>query len=208
MLRDQASIDINRPIQEVFAFLSNLDKPEGRAFGETQQIPEGPIRAGTVFEYQGKGIMGGMRARTLVMEYVPNRKLTLEQTVSGCFSSRAIYSYTLEQVGPDTRLTLLMERNTRGLFKPFEWLMSSFPSPVGMSMVEMALSSLKTTLQARPRIAEASEPELEEAPIDETQDAFAPERGSPSLSAIPRLSRKSPGHLMARAWPQQVRMRA
>ncbi len=117
MLRDQGTIIIKRPMEEVFAALSRqrsssawlrLDAP-GQAAQE-------PLRAGSRLEYPGRGFWRG-RTVLEVTEYAPEQALTLRHRVAGCLGARGRSSYALEPAAGGTSVTLTLEMEGAGLLR-------------------------------------------------------------------------------------------
>ena len=144
MVRVEASVVINRPLEEVFAFASNHENNMEwqSAVSEVEKTSEGPIGVGTT--YRGADRLLGQRIEwtSEVVGYDVNRKvefkidagpLQLEETV------------TFEPVDGGTRVTPVYEGDPGGFFK--------LAAPVMVRMfqgqVQGNLDNLRSVLEAR-----------------------------------------------------------
>lgn len=109
-------IVINRPIEEVFALLSNYENNSKWASGsmEHKKLSPGPIGVGT--KWQGSGKFLGQRMETVseVTEYEPNRKYS-QKTISGSFPFEVRMIF--ERVERGTRVNVTVEGEPGGFFK-------------------------------------------------------------------------------------------
>ena len=116
MVKVEGSVVINRPIEEVFAFLNNPDNTSqwrGSVL-ESKQTSEGPPGVGTTG--QGVSQFLGRRSESTweITEYELNRKVTSKST-SGPVPYEL--SATFESVDEGTRVTLVGEFEVGGFFK-------------------------------------------------------------------------------------------
>jgi len=116
MLRIEASVVINRPVEEVFEFVTNPENdPQWRSgFLESKQTSEGPKGVGTteqgVVQLLGRRIEWTAEAT----EYEPNKKVK-DKVAAGPMSAEQ--SQTFEPVEGGTRFTLVLEGETGGFFR-------------------------------------------------------------------------------------------
>jgi uncharacterized membrane protein len=112
----EMSIVINRPIEEVFAVLANLENDiKWRSeWVETRKTSEGPIGVGSTFCLTGEFL--GRRVPTIykVIEYEPNRRAAWK-AVSGPLPLK--FQRTFEGVEGGTHFTIRYEAEVRGVFK-------------------------------------------------------------------------------------------
>ena len=112
----EMSIVINRPIEEVFAVLANLENDiKWRSeWVETRKTSEGPIGVGSTFCLTGEFL--GRRVPTTyeVIEYEPNRSAAWK-VVSGPLPLK--FQRTFEPVEGGTCFTIRYEVEVRGFFK-------------------------------------------------------------------------------------------
>src|SRR3990172_7582724 len=112
----ELTIVINRPIEEAFGFLSNLENDiKWRSeWVETKNTSGGSLGVGATFLLVGKFL--GRRIETLyeVIEYEPNLSAAWK-TVSGPLP--LTFQRTFERVEGGTRFTIRYEPEVRGFFK-------------------------------------------------------------------------------------------
>ena len=112
----ELSVVINRPIEEVFGFLANLenDVKWRSEWVETKNMSGGSLGVGATFRLTGEFL--GRRVPTIyeVIEYEPNRSAAWK-TVSGPLPLK--FQRTFEHGEGGTRFTIKYEAEVRGLFK-------------------------------------------------------------------------------------------
>ena len=116
MVKVEGTIVINRPIEEVFAFLTNPDNAplwQGSVL-ESKQTSEGPVGVGTSGQMVSQFLGRRMESTWEVTEYELNRKATLKST-SGPVPYKQ--SATVESVDEGTKATLVAEYEVGGFFK-------------------------------------------------------------------------------------------
>jgi len=106
------TVMIARPIQDVFAFLSDLENiPKWNyAIVETRKVSEGPVGLGTIYQ-QVRSVPSRSEERLEVTAYDPPRHLEIRGQL-GPFLSRL--SYALDGTGEGTRVTNSVELELRG----------------------------------------------------------------------------------------------
>ena len=143
MATAEMSTTINRPVQDVFAVISNVeDNPKwSSAALEVKQTSAGPIGVGTTAHFVGKFIGRRMESDSVVTEFEPNRKYSWESK-SGPFPLRG--SFTFEPVEGGTRVNAFFEAEPGGFFKLAE------PLFVGMAKRQFQgdLANLKDLMEA------------------------------------------------------------
>jgi len=116
MLELELTTVINRPIEEAFGFLSNLENDiKWRSeWVETKHTSGGSPGVGATFSLVGKFL--GRRVPTIyeVIEYEPNRSAAWK-TVSSPLP--LTFRRTFERVEGGTRFTIRYEAELRGFFK-------------------------------------------------------------------------------------------
>jgi uncharacterized protein YndB with AHSA1/START domain len=122
MTKLESSVVINRPPEEVFAFVTdpgNMTQWMAELV-EGKQTSEGPLGVGTTLSAVAKPL--GRRAESTqeVVEYEPNSKYAFKST-SGPVASQD--NYTFEPVAGGTKLTRVAEAEMSGFFKLAEPLM-------------------------------------------------------------------------------------
>jgi uncharacterized protein YndB with AHSA1/START domain len=112
----EGSITINRPVEEVFAFLEdieNLAKWNEQA-GQAEQTSQGPMGVGTTYRGSSEFMGRKMEWTSEITEYEPNRKVA--QTLDLGPAEMAM-SWVLEPVEGGTKFTIISEGEMGGLAK-------------------------------------------------------------------------------------------
>src|SRR5919199_5827947 len=111
MMNVKRTITIHRPIEEVFAYLCDLEQgPRPISAQQTaQRTSAGPIGVGTTFAISGK-LVPWSRA-CAITEFEPNRRLAW-QMMSG---AHATTTWDLEPSGPSTRVTFTRVADPHGV---------------------------------------------------------------------------------------------
>jgi len=124
MVTNEMIITINRPVEEVFAYISDLQNGPKWQPGlvETRRITEGPEGIGT--QYTGVRKFMGRRMESVVQftTYEPNKKIVFK-SISG--SSPLEQSFLFESTAEGTRLTSRLELQMSGLMGLAEPLIAS-----------------------------------------------------------------------------------
>jgi len=140
----ELSIVINRPTEEVFAVLANLenDIKWRREWVETKKTSEGPLGVGATFRLVSEFL--GRRIPTVyeVTEYEPNQ-ITAWKAVSGPLP--LTFRRTFESVEGGTRVTIRYEAEVRGFIKLAEPLLVR----AGKRQLEGDFPKLKGLMEAR-----------------------------------------------------------
>lgn len=154
MVHGQGSTIINRPVEEVFAFLPvavtnpSLNNPRLSHAAFWQQVPAGVIEKGTTFTYQPQE--ANMQTITEVIGFEPNQSISLQQNTSGCLYARGVTRYNLEPAAEGTRVTITMEAEAKGWL----WLIFAVFNLPGMNKLAIVanLRALKGRIEAQPFI--------------------------------------------------------
>lgn len=143
MIRIEHSVVINRPIEEVFAFVTDIDKMSQWALElrEAKKTSEGPVGVGTTFSGVVQLLGRRMENNHEVTEYEPNRKYSFK-TTSGPVPMEA--ESTFESVAGGTRVTILAEAEPGGFFKLAEPIFAR----TAQRQYETNLATLKDLLEA------------------------------------------------------------
>ena len=106
------TVMIARPIEDVFAFLSDLENiPKWNyAIVETRKISEGPLGVGTVY-HQVRSVPNRSEERLEITTYDPPRQLEIRGQL-GPLASRLFYA--LDATPEGTRVTNTVELELRG----------------------------------------------------------------------------------------------
>jgi uncharacterized protein YndB with AHSA1/START domain len=121
------SIEIQRPVEEVFAFVTDArNNPRWQSAAglqQTQQTPEDPVGVGTRITETWRFMGRSSEATSEVTEYEPNKKYT-RRLIAGT-SPIACGEYTFEPVAEGTRWTFEVTIQANGLFAIAEPLLAN-----------------------------------------------------------------------------------
>lgn len=137
------SINIQRPIHQVFDFVSNFenDKYWWKSVTKTQKLTPGPVGVGTTFDQVAKVLFVTVHNRLCVTEYHPPDMIA-SRNESPQLAYDVQYHFTVE--GDTTKYTLTADLEPKGVLK---WLL-----PITMSALYRELrvyfQALKTYLEA------------------------------------------------------------
>ena len=111
----ECSVTINRPIEEVFAFVSNYenDPKWSSATVEAKKTSEGPIGVGTTWLNVSKVLGRRVESEIEYIEYELNRKIAIKQT-TGLYPHT--FHVTLELVEGGTKINFAGEFELGGFF--------------------------------------------------------------------------------------------
>ena len=144
MIKNEKSIIIQRPIEEVFAFVSDLQNATQWQSGvlEVRRVTEGPLGIGTQFAFVRKFMGRKMEAISEFVAYEPNSKVVFKNN-SGPMDFEN--SYLFEATDECTRLTSILEMQPKGFISLAEPLIDA-----GLKReMETAFGDLKDLLESR-----------------------------------------------------------
>ena len=115
MAHSQASIEIKRPAEDVFAYAADVGHfPEWSSEAiEAQQISEGPLRVGTQIRAVGKFLGRRVEQTVEITAYEPSTRFAFK-SVSGPFKSEL--SVTFESIDGSTKVTEAVDVESGGFF--------------------------------------------------------------------------------------------
>ena len=146
MIDVEASVVVDRPLDEVFAYVADLtNNPawEGN-FVAVEQATPGPVGVGTVFNCQLKVPGQRVTSRIELTAFEPGRRIAFRGDQPA--SAKPVGSITFEAVPGGTKVTTLPRPEMGGLLKLLEPLMAGY---VRRSNAKH-LAALKALLEARP----------------------------------------------------------
>lgn len=148
MARVEASVLIDRPLEEVFAFVRNpVDHPQWEtAQFDVEQTSEGPLGVGTTFRGRIRLLGVPISWRAKCTAYETDRGLEFNVN-AGALQLREIL--TLEPTGVGTRFTIVYEGELRGLVR----LAGPLAVCIFQRQVEGDLANLRGALEARAEAA-------------------------------------------------------
>ena len=132
MINVEVSTVINRPIGEVFDFLSNMENNMKwrTSQQEVKKLSVGPIGVGTTYRMVNHVLGRRLETEAEVIEYEPHRKYT-SRDKSGNLPLEA--QRIFEPVDGGTRVTLKLKADPSGVFK--------IGAPLFASMAKRSLES-------------------------------------------------------------------
>ena len=144
MITIEHSVVINRPIEDVFAFLSNIENESQWQTGlvESAQTSQGPLGVGTTGREVRQFLGRRMESTYEITQYEQNRKLGFK-TTSGPIPMEG--GYTLESAEGGTKLDFLMQGEAGGFFKLAEPILARMVR----RQIESDFGNLKDLLEAR-----------------------------------------------------------
>jgi Polyketide cyclase / dehydrase and lipid transport. len=124
MIKVENSGIINRPIEEVFAFVGDLTNAPQWQSGlvEVRRTTDGPLRVGTTHTFVRNFMGRKMEANNEYIAYEPNKRITFKST-SG--PVRFEFSYLFESTAEGTKLTGKMQMQATGLLRLAEPLIAA-----------------------------------------------------------------------------------
>ena len=143
MVKLETSTVINRPLEEVFALLSNAENDPKWQSGtiESKKTSDGPIGVGTTWRRVSQLIGRRIESESEFTEYELNRKLAFKSKSGPIqFESRM----TFERVEGGTRINTKFEAEIGGFFKLAEPLVVS----MGKRQLEGDFANLKDLMEA------------------------------------------------------------
>ena len=144
MIRIDNSVVINRPVDQVFEFVANIENlPEWAGpVLEAKQTSVGPASVGTTQSQVGKFLGQRLEISLEVTEHEPNKKISAKST-SGPFPIEV--HYTFEPVAEGTRMKMGRHVDPRGFFKLAEPIIARMLK----RQAETDISNLKDLLEAQ-----------------------------------------------------------
>jgi uncharacterized membrane protein len=136
------SIVINRPVEEVFAYLADISNwPQwNEAVGNVAQTPPGALAVGTTLRGASE-VMGRIMERSSeILEYEPNKKVAQKMHVG---PTEVQASWLFEPVEGGTRLIMRSQGETSGPFK----LAGPLMDRAAKKQIEENLARLKAVLE-------------------------------------------------------------
>lgn len=143
MAQMEISTTIKRPVEDVWAVISNVENnPKwSSAALEAKQTSPGPIGVGTTARFVGKFLGRRIQSDSVVTEFEANRKYSFESK-SGPFPIKG--SNTVEQIEGGTRVTATFDVEPGGFFKLAEPLVMS----MAKRQLQGDLDNLKDLMEA------------------------------------------------------------
>ena len=126
MINIEESIVINRPVAEVFAFVTNFENlPQWESnFRKVRLLASTPTGVGTTYQCDLKLPGQTATSKFEITEYEVNKKIAFEAEQAG--PAKPNGSFRFESVADGTKITLLPRPEFRGFFKLLEPMMAGY----------------------------------------------------------------------------------
>lgn len=146
MASHEQSIVIRRPVDEVFAYMDDIDREHEWQphLLEAEQTPPGPTTVGTRRRYVSEFLGKRLENTYVVQSYEPMRHIRLESTPESVLRARTEIRWEAE--GSGTRVTMSLEGEPKGAlrFLPRAMLEATFEKEV-----RTTLALLREVLEQR-----------------------------------------------------------
>lgn len=142
----ETSVNINKPAEQVFEFLTNLDNQKKLSTYITGIEVGGPVQLGTKYKIETTSMGHKNVTNNEVVAFEPGKKFGVK-TFAAPPASDVTNTYLLEDVSGGTKLTLQMD----AVLAP-----PGMPSMPGMEdmMKKQMITGLETTLNAMKKLIE------------------------------------------------------
>ena len=116
MIRVETEVKINRPSEDVFAFISNFENNPRWQSGqhEARFTSERPLGVGSTYDQVAKFMGRWIHSTFEVLEYEPNRKVKASST-SGSFP--ITFTRIVEPIDGGAKVKAIIEGDATGFFK-------------------------------------------------------------------------------------------
>jgi ligand-binding SRPBCC domain-containing protein len=104
----ETSITINKPVEAVYAYLTNLQNQKKLNPNLTEVVVSGPVAVGTKFSQKGTVMGRTFESHNEIVALEPNKKFGIK-TIAAPPASDVTNTYLLEKDGKGTKLTLQMD---------------------------------------------------------------------------------------------------
>ncbi len=145
MIRVEKTVVINRPIETVFAFITDMDKVKlWLPVREIRQLTSGPIGVGSRYAQQSEFVGQRLDATIEVTEFEPTHVFAFK-VVEGPFPLTT--RITLAPAGANTQVTLYGEADPPGGAMK---LAGPLVGPIARKQLETQAGNLKRALESQP----------------------------------------------------------
>lgn len=143
MVRAEESVIVNRPVEEVFAYATDIERfPEWSALvRRAEKLSDGPTGLGTSLRTDVQFLGRQFTSEQVVTEYVPNR-LFAGKSISGPIPMTITTAF--EPSAGGTRVTQTIDGESRGFFGLADPLLAA----VGKRQLQAQLGTLKDLLES------------------------------------------------------------
>lgn len=122
MIKVETTVQIDRPSEEVFTYISNFENNPEWQSGQLKAkfTTDGPLRVGSTYDQVAKFLGRQVVSTFEVVEYEPNRKVKASST-SGSFP--ITFTRMVEPSDEGSEVTAIIEGDATGFFKLAEPLL-------------------------------------------------------------------------------------
>ena len=121
MAKIETSISINKPVEQVFEFLTNLGNQKALSPAITDVVVNGKVAVGTRYTIKSKYGNREFNTENEIVVLEPNKTFAIK-TIAAPPASDVTNAYTLEKDGAGTKLTISMDAvvmpGTEGMVVP------------------------------------------------------------------------------------------
>lgn len=144
MIHIQQSTVINQPVENVFSYVTDIEKlPQWAGeIVEARVTSDGPVDVGTTWTGVIKALGRKMENLHEISEYEQNRKFSM-RIISGPVTGEATYSF--ETLGNGTKIGVMVDAELGGFFKVADPIVSQ----TLQKQYETNLANLKEVLEAQ-----------------------------------------------------------
>jgi uncharacterized membrane protein len=135
----ETSVTVNKPVEKVFEYITNLDNQKKLSSYITGIQVNGPVQLGTKYVIETTSMGNVIKTNNEVVSFEPNKKFGVK-TLAAPPASDVTNTYLLESAGSGTKLTLQMD----AVLVP-----AGMPNVPGMEdmMKKQMMTGLETTVQ-------------------------------------------------------------
>ena len=145
MVKSETSVHINRPVTEVFKYLSDPTKlPEWASMFDEAKASETPIRVGTKIETRAGFLGRKMESTYEVIEHEPNKRFVTKTDKP--FPLKRTDSY--ESEGGGTKVVVVLEADPGGFFRLAEPILSRIMKKQGQAQLDTVKEILEAEVPA------------------------------------------------------------
>ncbi len=142
MVKFEVAVEINRPIDEVFAYLDDPTKtPEWNSIVEEARPSETPVRRGTTISSRARFLGRKIESTFEIVEHVPNKTFVQRTEKPFPFTITTLF----EAAGNGTRVKGVFEGEPGGFFKLGEPILAR----IAKKQFQAQLDTVKELLEAR-----------------------------------------------------------
>ncbi len=144
MIYVEASVAINRPIEEVFDAISRVYKTKQWVSGviDSRMLTSEPVQAGSRFHQATRFLGRTVESDSVISEYDAPMRFSLKSE-GGPFPFE--FHYSFETKGEGTKVTMIVEGETGGFFK----LTAPIFQKAAKRQFQTDLENLKVLMEAR-----------------------------------------------------------